>query len=63
MKGKKSRTAIVALLVCTTLLPAACNFWAVPETGGTTHARSALNRKDVLALWHLTDNHRVPESE
>jgi len=46
---------------------AACDFWAAPQNKmgelPQSHTRSALNRKDVLALWHLAESHETPEEE
>jgi hypothetical protein len=42
-----------------------CNFGPPPETVEVlqTNARSALDRKDVLALWHLAERHETSEKE
>ena len=50
------------------ILLASCNFGVTPETKDIqqvhgVHARSTLDRKDVLALWHLAESHITHEDE
>jgi len=67
MTNNKLRPAMLFGLAVFTLnvLLASCNFGLTPETGEFPQilAQSDLNRKDVLALWHLAEKHETSEGE